>query len=90
MQPVLRHRPHTAGERRRSASRPPWQAQEQRESVKPLSVSLTDEQHAALKRLARERGMSVSALIREAIDDRIRWLVTDEESATPRGRPHAE
>lgn len=36
--------------------------------MRRIQVTFTEEQHAALKRLSAERGVSISALVREAID----------------------
>jgi len=47
--------------------------------VKAFTVRLDAEQHADLVRLARERRTTISALVREAIDDRVRASLSDPE-----------
>jgi predicted transcriptional regulator len=58
--------------------------------VKRLIVDLPEEQRAALERLAHERRTTVSALILEAIDDRLRLFVTDEATPPSDGRAGVE
>jgi len=48
---------------RDDADRPPY-----RQSVIRTIVQLSEEQHAALRELARSRGTSVAALVREGVD----------------------